>query len=182
MSELKNNRTQYRALSCPVPTLHYLYRNQSTQERLTGGSGDTRRQSVDAGLAGFGCQCCHLTGKGDPGLGTCVIVFPFLVESYGRLGLGKRMTGQLLSEPWGLFEHQGGSTWGGTRARLHPCVLHRGTSSLTSPVDHTWPPLPHIGYSIPRLCKRRVLNSTEHEERRHTVSSMLKLPPPAAVA
>lgn len=38
MSEPRNNLTQYRALSCPVPTLHYLYRNQSTQERLVGGN------------------------------------------------------------------------------------------------------------------------------------------------
>lgn len=78
----------------------------------------------------------------------CDMVFPSLVESYGRLGLGNRMTGQLISGPWVLFEHQGGSTWGGTRARLHLCVLHRGTSSLTSPVDRIWRPLPHTAIAF----------------------------------
>lgn len=109
----------------------------------------------------------------------CDMGFPCLVESYRPLGLGNRMTGPLIPGPWGLFEHQGGSIWGGNRARLHLCILHRGTSSLTSPVNPTWPPPPHIAIAS-RDCKHRVLNSTEHEE--HTVSPMLKLPPPAAVA
>lgn len=112
-------------------------------------AGETHRrfwgyQLGNAGLADFGCQCCHLIGKGDQGLGMCDRGFPCLVESYRPLGLGNRMTGQLILGPWGLFEHQGGSTWGGNRARLHLCVLHRGTSSLTSPVDPTWPLPPHI--------------------------------------
>lgn len=91
----------------------------------------------------FGFQRCRLIGKGHLGLGMCDMTFPSLVESCGWLGLVNRLTGQLISGPCGLFEQRGGGTWGGNRVRLHSCVLHRGTSSPTSPVDATWLPSPH---------------------------------------